>query len=122
MQGRWAFSREVAACILAALLASPAAAAPQSRERELAEAVVAGLREGTVEWMTVGSDRFPVIVREPERDKASGVVLIVPEPGAHADWPDVVRPLRLGLPRQGWQTVSVQMPAATAFMPSVRID
>ncbi len=112
MHGRGCFSR-----VLALLLAlgvwqgAPAVSVPGGEE-ELAREVAAKVRDGVIEWMTVGSDRFPVIVREAARENAVGVVLIVPEPGAHADWPDVVRPLRLGLPAQGWQTVSLQMPRA----------
>ncbi|MEA3642992.1 MAG: alpha/beta fold hydrolase, partial [Lamprobacter sp.] len=30
--------------------------------------------------------------------------------GVHPNWPQVVYPLRVGLPEQGWSTLSVQMP------------
>lgn len=43
------------------------------------------------------------------RTPAGGVVLLHDLDG-HPDWPEVIRPLRLRLPRAGWATLSVQMP------------
>ena len=125
MHGGGAFSRVLT--LLAAFVSLPAVQAVSTfgSEGELAAEVAAGVRTGVVEWMTVGNDSFPVIVGEAEREKATGVLLIVPAPGAHADWPDVVRPLRVGLPKQGWQTVAVQMPRAAAngdFVDPARAD
>jgi pimeloyl-ACP methyl ester carboxylesterase len=34
--------------------------------------------------------------------------------GAHPDWQTVIRPLRLGLPQHGWETLSIQLPDAGA--------
>ena len=111
MHGTRRISRLVAVAALLVLLPIHSLAAAGS-EHALANEIVAGLRDGTVEWMSADGDRFPVIVREAEREEAAGVLLIVPEPGANADWPDVVRPLRLGLAKAGWQTVALQMPLA----------
>ncbi len=40
-----------------------------------------------------------------------GLLIIFHGPGQHADWPDLIRNIRLELPRSGWATFSVQLPA-----------
>lgn len=42
--------------------------------------------------------------------QAQGAVLIVPDQGQHADWPNLVAPLRQSLPDHGWYTLSITMP------------
>lgn len=39
-----------------------------------------------------------------------GTIILIHGEGEHADWPDVIHPLRVSLPRFGWTTVSLQFP------------
>jgi pimeloyl-ACP methyl ester carboxylesterase len=45
-----------------------------------------------------------------------GHVLILHGARQNPNWPDVIRPLRLALPKHGWSTLSLQMPVITPAM------
>jgi pimeloyl-ACP methyl ester carboxylesterase len=45
----------------------------------------------------------------PTKVKRGGVILLHGL-GAHPDWPEVIAPLRAGLPDAGWATLSIQLP------------
>jgi hypothetical protein len=47
--------------------------------------------------------------------KIRGGVVIVPGVGEHADWPDVIFPLRVELSKYGWSCLSIQLPLVTAM-------
>ena len=42
-----------------------------------------------------------------------GAVLLLHDTEQHADWPEVIRPLRKNLPKSGWYTLSVNLPDET---------
>jgi len=59
---------------------------------------------------TTGQE-FIALYREPEETaNVRGAAIIAPPMGAHADWPEVITPLRIRLPETGWATLSLQMP------------
>lgn len=37
--------------------------------------------------------------------------------GTHADWPEIISPLRSALPRRGWSTLSLQLPVLSPGTP-----
>ena len=41
---------------------------------------------------------------------AHGAAIILHGMGGHADWPQLISPLRTALPGQGWSTLSIQLP------------
>ena len=43
-------------------------------------------------------------------DPPKGAAILVHGIGVHPDWPQVIHPLRVGLPERGWSTLSIQMP------------
>jgi pimeloyl-ACP methyl ester carboxylesterase len=43
-------------------------------------------------------------------DATRGAVILVHGGGVHPDWQQVIKPLRLSLPKKGWATLSIQMP------------
>jgi pimeloyl-ACP methyl ester carboxylesterase len=45
----------------------------------------------------------------PTKIRRGGVILLHGL-GAHPDWPEVIAPLRAGLPEAGWTTLSIQLP------------
>ncbi|MGD8843804.1 MAG: DUF3530 family protein [Gammaproteobacteria bacterium] len=53
---------------------------------------------------------FMGIYTESEQGPADRAVILAHGIGAHPDWPEVIHPLRSGLPESGWATLSVQMP------------
>jgi len=47
---------------------------------------------------------------KPKIPQAQGAVLLLHDKGQHADWPDVIGPLRKSLPNNGWYTLSLSLP------------
>lgn len=48
--------------------------------------------------------------RPSEGDTTHGLLILLPDDGAHADWPRVIGPLRRAFPATGWQTLSLMLP------------
>lgn len=97
-------------CVLAAFVL--AAAAPASAQTPLEESLARALGPHVAVWLHAGGARFLAAVATSTQPVPKGGVLLVPPPGVHLDWPQVVRPLRKGLARDGWTTLSLQMPPA----------
>lgn len=68
------------------------------------------VQDGEIVWLGAKEDRFLSIFSEQLTEKAQGAAIIIHGMGGHADWPDIVAPLRRDLPVVGWATLSVQMP------------
>jgi alpha/beta superfamily hydrolase len=64
---------------------------------------------GEVAWLSANNEPFLSIYIE-QHSIQRGVAIIIHSMGAHADWPEVVNPLRTTLPAVGWSTLSIQMP------------
>lgn len=86
----------------------PAGASDLDKERRWADQIVDGLFEGEPVWLEAGGHKFLAIHTPAERPK--GAVLLLHGIGVHPDWPQVINPLRVGLPARGWTTLSLQMP------------
>ena len=69
-----------------------------------------------ITWLDVKySDESEVIkvlslVQKPRTAQIHGAVLLLHDRGHHADWPYLIRPLRMNLPESGWFTLSVNLP------------
>jgi len=48
--------------------------------------------------------------QKPRMAQVQGAVLIIHDKEQHADWPYLIRPLRMSLPDSGWYTLSVNLP------------
>lgn len=66
--------------------------------------------DGEVIWLKARGSQFLTLFTEQLTVNSQGAVIIVHGMGAHADWPNVVAPLRKRLPKMGWATLSIQMP------------
>ncbi len=85
-------------------------AVDQARERLLAAELVERIGGHEALWLNDNSGRFLSLkVERPEVEKRGGVILLH-DMGAHPDWPEVISPLRYGLPKSGWPTLSLQLP------------
>jgi alpha-beta hydrolase superfamily lysophospholipase len=102
------FGKLLACCSLA-LLCMPAAAGDTRREQGIAFELSEAIIEGDSVFLEVDGWRFWNIYTPPEGDPR-GAVIILHGRGLHPDWPEVVRPLRLALPRHGWATFAMQLP------------
>lgn len=66
--------------------------------------------KGDVVWLRPGKTEFLSLYRDYVTDQPQGAVILLHGMGGHADWPEVIRPLRMSLPELGWATLSLQMP------------
>jgi len=86
------------------------AASDQEKEKRWAEQINDGLVEGETCQLKAGDTAFMGIFTEADDGPTGRAVIIVHGMGVHPDWADVIHPLRTGLIRHGWSTLSIQMP------------
>ena len=95
-------------CVFSVTAAQGADVTPEKRWSDLLEKHIT---QGQPVWLqTDKQQKVFAIYTEDRTGKHNGTVIILHDMGQHPDWPDVVRPLREGLPDHGWSTLSVQMP------------
>jgi len=95
--------------ILTILLGSTAIASDIEKEQRWADQIVDYLIDGDAEWLTVGKHNVLAIYTESSKP-SKNTAIIIHGTGVHPNWEDVIYPLRTGLPQQGWNTLSIQMP------------
>ncbi|MCB1803096.1 MAG: DUF3530 family protein [Gammaproteobacteria bacterium] len=88
-----------------------AADSTATRQLEAAWRDAANL-DGELVELSVEGAGVPAIFRPYADGDALGGVVLLHDPWTHADSHEVIRPLRLGLAEAGWNTLSVQLPAA----------
>ena len=81
-----------------------------SYEEEVSEILSQRITNGEVVWLEAGRSRFLAVFQQHTMEQPRGAAIIVHGMGGHPDWPEVVSPLRTGLPVTGWATLSIQMP------------
>ena len=103
--------RAIYPVLLCSLLGlQPALASDIEREKRLAEQTEELVFDGEVIYLQAGDHEFMNIYTEAVTDEVKGAAIILHGRGYHPDWKQVAKPLRLGLPEQGWTTLSMQMP------------
>lgn len=91
------------------------------KEKRWAEQVEDSLLDGEVVWLKDGGHKVFSLytlaesaIKEDIEDAKKSVkkpaVIILHGSGAHPDWPQVINPLRVGLPESGWSVLSIQLP------------
>ena len=107
-----------AACFLclAGGFAAPAQTAPADYE-EIVSAKLAEAQGGEVLRLSAGTQEFLALYKTASSTDTGRAALILHGMSGHADWPDVVAPLRRGLPAQGWATLSIQLPVLAPGAP-----
>ena len=63
-----------------------------------------------VGWLEIGQEKAMYLYKPSAGAVDRGTAVLLHDLRAHADWPQIVRPLRENLPRQGWATLSLQLP------------
>ena len=79
------------------------------KEQRWREQIVDSLMDGDAVDLSADGQTFLGLYTEADIDTGRGAV-IVHGIGVHPNWPQVVYPLRTGLPLKGWSTLSIQMP------------
>lgn len=95
--------------LLATASLSHAADTPDyEREQRLANEIRDAILDGEVVDLEIDSRSFMAIYTEAENPK--GTIILLHGRGFHADWQDVIQPLRVNLVEEGWSTLSLQAP------------
>ena len=89
---------------------SPAESADQEREDRLTEEMETNLFDGDVISLLPDGETFAAVEMESQADSTRGGIILLHGRGFHADWPENIGPLRVGLSEAGWHTLSLQMP------------
>lgn len=87
----------------------PAADAALKFEDEITARLIASPAGTDVQELKADDQRFIALWRPQQYGEEKGAVILLHDTGAHADWPGVIGPLRLMLPRYGWNTLSLQL-------------
>lgn len=81
-------------------------------ERRISEQLDTPALVGQALWLEAGPVRFLAILEASRAPQRHGGVILLHDAGEHADWQQVITPLRHHLAAQGWDTLSVQLPLA----------
>ena len=95
-------------------LSMSALATDTAKEERWAKQVNDFLVNGKTQWLNTNIHKFLSIYRPAMNPtfnmKPIGGVILLHGRGVHPNWPQVIQPLRTGLPNYGWSTLSLQMP------------
>lgn len=81
-----------------------------AKENRMKEQIIDFIMDGEAIILKDGSHEFLSIYMESDATPPKGAVIIMHGRGYHPNWPELVHPLRTGLPEYGWNTLSIQMP------------
>ncbi len=95
-------------------ISHPALAQATQAEQRLSEELMATLPVGNAVKLGEPEQAFLGIFLEAQAKESRGGIIFIHDLDGHADWPDVISPLRQALPRYGWHTLSIQLPTVSA--------
>jgi predicted esterase len=95
---------------LVVVTANAASKSDLAKEKRWAEQIVPSLMVGEAIKLKTNGVEFLGLYAEPSTEQSKGAVILLHGMGVHPAWPDVIEPLRMELPDQGWYTLSLQMP------------
>jgi len=98
----------ITACLMLVALATPVWAADTALKPD--EQLAATITVGKAQWLEADGGRFLGIYTKATTATPLGAAIILPGLAIHPDWPDVIGPLRRGLPAYSWSTLSIQLP------------
>jgi hypothetical protein len=96
--------------ILTSVIPCAWANSPADYEKQLMLRLVADRSPGGAVWLGSGRNTFLSLYREATDLNSKNAAIILHSMGMHADWPDLISPLRKHLPETGWTSLSVQLP------------
>lgn len=104
-------SRRLLALALGVAIASPTVCASDlAREERLMNQSIDAIFDGDPVMLESEGHEFFSVWTESQAEVTRGSVLILHGRGLHPDWENVIRPLRVGLTEDGWNTLAIQMP------------
>ncbi len=92
---------------------SPADAASTIKTQEIAweQVLMKSSEPNEIKWLRTPNEKFIALYNDDFTGSLRGGVILLHGMGGHPDWPDVISPLRQSLPKNGWSTLSIQLPA-----------
>jgi len=81
-----------------------------AKEQRMREQVADYVMDGDVVFLNADKHEFLSIYMPAEDQPAKGTIIILHGRGFHPNWPQLIFPLRTGLTKHGWNTLSIQMP------------
>ena len=96
--------------LLIVCMAQITSAANLSRELRIAEELAAGVTEGDPIWLEADTVRFLALHIQTPAAERLGAVILLHDSNGHADWHEVIQPLRRQLSERGWDSLSIQTP------------
>ena len=85
-------------------------ASNEERERRLAQEVIAGIFDGEPLFLKTKEGQNFLALYSNTESKPLGAIILLHGRGLHANWHNVIQPVRTILPELGWDTLSLQMP------------
>jgi len=79
-------------------------------EKNLMLRLVEDRTPGGAVWLGSGRNTFLSLYQQASEPDGNNVAIILHSIGMHADWPELISPLRKLLPQRGWATLSLQLP------------
>lgn len=92
------------------ITANAASKSDQAKEKRWEQQIVPSILVGEDIHLKGDGISFLALYAEPTSDQVNGAVILIHGDGVHPAWPDVIDPLRMQLPDNGWHTLSLQMP------------
>ena len=81
-----------------------------AKEKRWSEQLVDAIFDGESVTLKDGELSFLAIYTPSPINNTTDAAILLHGLGVHPDWDQVIRPLRIGLPENGWATLSLQMP------------
>lgn len=106
--------------LLSLLIFVPAAAVAGNLmlERSVAEQLARPSLTGQALWLDADGVRFLSILETARAPERIGGVILLHDEGEHADWQQVIAPLRHHLAEKGWDVLALQMPMTADLEPT----
>ena len=92
------------------LLMRTGVALADTYEQEMVSVLLEKGVHGDAIWLQAAGDEFLALLTENTVSGDERAVIVLHSMGSHADWPEVISPLRAAFSRRGWTTLSLQMP------------
>ncbi len=79
-------------------------------EKRISNGIIDRAEATELFWLETVDNSFIALFNHQRGSEAKDAAIILHSIGGHADWPELISPLRNMLPKFGWSTLSIQLP------------
>lgn len=101
--------RYIKILLILSLCSGNTAAYDSSYEEAIAMQLAEGKAEDEVVWLQANGREFISLYTNYTTEQPKGAIILLHGMGGHADWPEVINPLRDSFAELGWATLSLQL-------------